>query len=504
MNTLLINLELLEPVLVMDAGGGDPNSAASLRFLPGSALRGACIRLFLKNQACDIKDEPFHSLFFSSQVRFLHAYPLGKTGLRMLPTPRSWRTWKEAKSDADPIYDIAVDPESGKPVPLKSIQKPFCQIVDSDQYELLDPDVQTNLHIARSDRQRVVGKAGSETASQIFRYQALAPGQVFQAAIQSEDTGLLEKLSTLLPMSTQFRLGKSHMAGYGLVEIVRAVTRDDWSEYIPSKIPKDSWLILTMLSDTLLRHPVSGAYTLDLDPVIMVHPSRTFTASTIVSGFNRTWNLPLPQAQAIKAGSVYVYPFDTALKLRLENLVATGLGERVNEGWGRLALDWQTAGTLKKINLESKKPKLAKTLEGSSAQIAQGMAERLMRRQLDLEVAAWLNSKTLNDAPTKTQLSRLRTVVRKAQAMNDPQYVLTLLSTMKKTGREQFHKAHLGNQKFDDWIQEICSSPGSVWNKLNLSEKEQITIGGQKPDLLALANEYALRLVDGVCYRAGK
>ena len=47
MMVLTCRITLTQPVLTGQVGGGDPNSSLSHDFLPGSALRGACIAAFL-------------------------------------------------------------------------------------------------------------------------------------------------------------------------------------------------------------------------------------------------------------------------------------------------------------------------------------------------------------------------------------------------------------------------------------------------------------------------
>ena len=62
-------LTLGSPV-VLTSAGGDPNSAETMDFIPGSAIRGAAARV-LTDTASD-----FHRLILSGEVRYLNAYVL--------------------------------------------------------------------------------------------------------------------------------------------------------------------------------------------------------------------------------------------------------------------------------------------------------------------------------------------------------------------------------------------------------------------------------------------
>ncbi len=105
MKALTFKIHLIEPVLVNQLGGGDPNSAIGFEFIPGSSFRGAIIGKYLKGKQVDANDEDFQRLFLNGAVRFLNAYPLTKTNKRALPTPFSWH---KDKDDEQNVFDFAI------------------------------------------------------------------------------------------------------------------------------------------------------------------------------------------------------------------------------------------------------------------------------------------------------------------------------------------------------------------------------------------------------------
>ncbi|WP_054864388.1 hypothetical protein [Methanosarcina barkeri] len=66
MKALTFNIHLLEPLLVNDISGGDPNSAIGFEFIPGSVIRGALIGKYLQGKtkySIDAEDTEFRELF---------------------------------------------------------------------------------------------------------------------------------------------------------------------------------------------------------------------------------------------------------------------------------------------------------------------------------------------------------------------------------------------------------------------------------------------------------
>jgi hypothetical protein len=119
----------LDTPVVLTLPGGDPNSAGSMSFIPGSAVRGAAARALT---AADAKE--FHRLILSGDVSYLNAYVLVGTR-RCLPTPVSFRREKYPPFQ---YHDLAGYEENNWPrkqlvrVPLRrpgrrsALRRPHC------------------------------------------------------------------------------------------------------------------------------------------------------------------------------------------------------------------------------------------------------------------------------------------------------------------------------------------------------------------------------------------
>ncbi|HRF99254.1 MAG TPA: hypothetical protein PLZ51_28775, partial [Aggregatilineales bacterium] len=144
----------------------------------------------------------------------------------------------------------------------------------------------------------------------VYRYDALAPQQTFEAMIYCQD-GDVDMLTSLLH-NKHAHIGGARSAGYGKVSI--EVANDDDNGWIPEvELQSKSRMIITLLSDVILRDE-KGQYSptlLAFMSAIRLDKSHIDTThcviqTTLIGGFNRKWGLPLPQTPALKRGSVII------------------------------------------------------------------------------------------------------------------------------------------------------------------------------------------------------
>ena len=534
MIVLTYTLKLLEPLLATSLQG-DPNSAVSYHFIPGSLIRGCLIGRYLAQpEAVSSKefavDKDTRRLFLNGKTRYLNAYALDKHGRRTLPTPLSWYKEKGAKltntTKRYSVYDKA-NPGFDEAKFFEEIDQPkpedakFCSLEDND-IELYFPDMQVSVH---TQRERRAGKAIEDDGA-IFRYEALAPGQLFGGVILLERDSDARQIKELL--TGELVIGGSRSAGYGRVrvkEVNQFKNQKYWSEINsePESIDAGAPFTLTLLSDLLIRD-ANGQFADTLKPsalaqAIGISPEtlariKAYKQNDLVGGFNRKWGLPLPQTLSIKAGSVFCFTgtVDIPAK-RLKSLLANGLGERRAEGFGRVAVNWIQSPYLQVNRVDeeahpSEPPPLSKT----SWVLAQRMTNRLLLRDADRKLGEAINKSKIHPSPTRSQIGGLRVVIRSAMAENSAQQVLTHLNDMKDAGRRQFEQSRLsgfGQTKLlFDWLSERLNKNNlvGIWQFIGFIPGDMAkTIGEIRADATsALSTEYTLRLIDGVLAKAAK
>ncbi len=522
MQAFEFELLLRSAVMVTRPQAGDPNSEVALPYIPGSTMRGLFVGLYTGERKADNPD--FRRLFLDGRVRFLNAYPMDEGDGRMLPTPLSWH--REKDGDDRLLSDFAGGAQGTSTATWSGIDDDFCTIFttsaseeDDDERQgtidatLLSPSMLATVHTARSDRQRV-----TDVGSTVFRYDALAPDQRLKAVVLGEQAEL-ETLVALLPSGSVVRVGRAQNAGYGEVEVCYDREQplfSEWQEFeqLAERFePKDK-VVVTLLSDAIILDQMTGATSGTLEPILGIKHKRAYMRRCLVGGFNRTWNLPLPQERAIGAGSVFVYGYDEALLNRLKEFAISGIGQRREDGFGRIGVQWHGTKNVKAAEVVLVEPYLGE-LSAESRKIAETLMQRIYRKELDARLIKTINKiKMSGNIPQNTQLNRLRSVVRKMMQQKEfddavKTQKLSVLSgylkKLRKVGRDQLQSARYRNGSFFDYLEKLAESPQRIWDDLGVTQIPSFRIGnvrGQGTDEDVIL--YSCRLIDGVARRALK
>lgn len=530
MKAITYQLKLLEPVLVTSLSG-DPNSATAFDYVPGSVLRGFFIGKYLRQHPVDLAvDNVARRWFLSGETRWLNAYLLDREK-RCLPTPHSFHQVKG--SDENEVTDFAINPQEETDVQWKKVGASFCQFMEEKVW-LVDTERQINVHTARtrrygrarSDNEKLDASKG-DVRGAVYRYDALAAGQVFEAVVLCDDADATE-IKKLL--GSEVRLGKAQNGGYGQAVIEKVSEKERWSEYpLPdflnfsdenAALPQK--LVITLLSDVLLRDEKTGQYVVVAEALIeqlqnqiggSLKLTSAFLNREVFGGFNRKWGLPLPQAHAIAAGGVFVCEAQNINLKKLHGLLEKGIGERRAEGFGRFAVNWQAKAELK-VDEAKASHTFSVTLDGDEAKLAERVAGRILRHRLDRRVVtAGLRPEVSGTLPHKGQLARLRGIIHEELMTPEPhlQRVTEFIKELQKRNvtRMQFSQASIGRVPLDEWLQKELDKTGdSVWaGVLGLDEREKsgINLGGIKvTSSEQMKNEYLLRYLDAFLARAAK
>jgi CRISPR-associated protein Csx10 len=270
-------------------------------------------------------------------------------------------------------------------------------------------------------------------------------------------------------------------------------------------------VIVTLLSDFIGRGR-SGQVDADFPAAVQAalglaappQPARGYSAMRVAGGYNRKWRLPLPQAWVVAAGSVFVFAAAAVDAAKLRQAAAMGLGERTAEGFGRIAVGWQYQPRLTAQKLEAPAP-AGSALSPASARIAERMARRLLRQELERGLAARVAAIEVKNPPPNAQLSRVRSAALRALGWDRPplQPVLELIGDLKKDAQGKYAGARVDGKTLLTWLRERAEDC-DVQAQL-LDQTPNPTVAGQAAALDdQLRVEYTARLLDGVMRKAAK
>lgn len=465
MKAIIFSLHTQQPLLATSFQG-DPNSDVSYSFIPGSMIRGAIIGHYMKQHQIsdlDLSNDEVKRLFFdSSKTQYLNAYLLSQEGKRTLPVPRC--LFKDKDLELNRVYNWSSEQDQDELKKPKFIGEQYF-IKKGDSIILYEEKRRINIHNQR-DRQKgrsTQTKVNRKTQhregeGEIFRYEAIDAGQKFQAVILCSNDTDAEIINNLLNSSLDIWMGGSQSAGYGHTKIEDLKLVNNWNEVeIPAsdRIERDNFTV-TLLSDLILRDewgqycvippshtnktPVPLTQKLEKVLNTKLKPKFSYASNNIVGGFNKKWGLPLPQVPVLSAGSVFVFDNIDITPEQIQQLETQGIGERRNEGFGRIAINWLTEEYFhlrKSQEKQSDKPVLENEI---SFNLAHKMAERLLSQKLEQVLLKEIGRLKIEGNISNSQLSRVQLVARQALSTGDCKMVLSLLDNLPTNAKKQLEE----------------------------------------------------------------
>lgn len=552
MKIITITLHTLQPLLATSFQG-DPNSDVSYSYIPGSMIRGAIIGRYIKHNGLselNLDNDEIRRLFFdANSTQFLNAYLLSNEGQRTLPIPRSW--FKEKGVELDnrldndspiTVFDLAIDKTDDLTSP-KFVGEGFW-INKGGIVNFYKENRRINIHNRRDRKQgrstqikRDAKTNQLQGEGEIFRYEAIDSGQNFQTSIICSTDADAKLLKNLFDESKDIWFGGSQTAGYGhtkITKIICDIEKDNWDEvYICADDRTDrDFFTITLLSDLILRDewgqysiippspndktptPITREIEKFLDVDVKLKPIVSYTNSTKVGGFNRKWGLPLPQVAAFTAGSVFVFKKIKITSEKIKQIEAKGIGERRNEGFGRLAINLLEKSDYY-MSLPDKKNKEKPQLKKDySYTLAVDIAEKLLNNKIEQALQKYIGRINIQGNISNSQLSRLLLVARQALSSNNCDLVLSLLNNLTTNAENQFDQAKIepSNAKYslkqqlyewlnkaDDWIW-VSNKQNLTVNVANIER----SIADEHAIQKKLAQKYTLRLIMALAKKAMK
>lgn len=324
---LKIVLQNLEPVRIADDSTSQSGQTVSLRYIPGTALRGVVVNALAK----DADFEEIKKTLFSSKVRYLNAF-LTDGERELLPSPKGFYEDKTEAKGRKEIRNVVIGgefPEGQKRAALGR----FCRIEDGCIYYY---NVDTG-----SDMKIKINLKGEEKQN-VFRNEYIAPNHVFTGYIAVEEEDLKERIRQVF--ADGVIIGNGRSAGLGKCRTVSCgyVDRLPYQEYLAAKDQPDSCYMM-LLSNTVMRGENGELCGLDcrrMEEELGVEKLgvRFCSTSTVtVRGYNSAWGVKTPSAVMYEQGSVFHLEYQGVLTAeRMRAVCDRGIGIRRGEGFGRV------------------------------------------------------------------------------------------------------------------------------------------------------------------------
>ena len=353
---LKIRLKNLDPLRIADDRTSQHGQTGTLRYIPGSALRGYVMSELAK------KEETFAAwkeTFFNGQVKFLNAY-LTVEGKELIPSLKGFYENKKV-STGEKVIENVLKKEVSSGFKRASLGS-YCYI-DGDCICYTGVELSEDINI--NNGRAVEKEHPDEDNRNIYRSQYICRRQEFTGyAVLADnvDPALAARVEELL--SGSVHVGNRRSGGYGTcaAECMELKHTMPYAGVRTQKNATEFYMVL--LSNLVMRSEIGELTGLNLEELAerlgckKLELKRCATSTAQVYGYNRIWKGTIPSANMYEAGSVFCFTADAEIpEERFRQVEAEGLGIRTAEGFGQVAFMAGFGEITKKLAIEKKAEK---------------------------------------------------------------------------------------------------------------------------------------------------
>ncbi len=309
-----------QPLIIKDENTGSSNQLDTLRFIPGSSVRGFVIGRMDKKLFSENKRE------ILTDTIFMNAYPIINPEISV-PSPKNYYATKEKPHSLSSVVDDDMDISQGM---KRASLGNFCTLYKNEKNE--SSITYTSIKLDETMNNNVGDK-------EIFRSRYICAGQEFGGYITAENRELADKIADILS-GNDIYLGGYISHGFGRCKGSAEIIDEKPYMGLRIKEPAKSMKML-LLSDMCMVDKYGEPCGIDTD-----YLEERFGKFNIIKaassvkntgGRNRTWGCGIPSCNMYEKGSVFLIEFDkTPDKNILESIQDKGLGIRRNEGFGQV------------------------------------------------------------------------------------------------------------------------------------------------------------------------
>lgn len=314
----------LEPVRIADDSTSQSGQTVTLRYIPGSAIRGVVINAL----AGDTDFETVKKTLFSEKVRYLNGY-LTDGDRELLPSPKGFYEDKKEKREKKELDNVVTDGRFREGMKRASLGR-FCRI-EGDCIYYYNVDTASDLKVRINDEKR-----------NVFRHESICAGYVFTTYIVVEDRALGDRIRQVF--AEDFVMGNGRFAGLGKCRVISCeyTLGLPFEAYLPAAALEGECYMM-LLSNTVMRGDqgelcgLNDRKLAEKMDVSDLEIDFCATSTVDVKGYNSKWKTKIPSAVMYEQGSVFHLKYKGKLtRERMLALCDRGIGIRLNEGFGRV------------------------------------------------------------------------------------------------------------------------------------------------------------------------
>ena len=437
---LKYTIENVEPIRVSDDSSSQSGQTVTLRYIPGSSIRGYVIgQVSRKGQLDGIKKS-----LLSNKVRFMNAY-LSVNGNNLIPSPKGFYEDK-SESEVKDIENVTIKGTFKDGNKRASLGR-YCRFEkDTIRYYQMntESDLKIKINLEENEKQNV------------FRNEFIAKGQHFTGFIAVDDADLEPYINESIDES--LLLGSVRSAGYGKCRIINA----EWTDEIPysdvsaqTEQPDEAYLYL--LSNTVMRNEYGELCGIDekqLEEMLGVSQLNMELCSTSIAnvkGYNRTWRTKIPSAIMYEQGSVFHLKYNGIItKDKIDEITNKGIGIRRNEGFGRILFFdksmYESIRQKKEGEAQVKSNENDTTFTDTDQKVLKQIAKNYYRNQIKSAITRYIvnHSLKLNNI-SNSQLGTIESILIKNQY--NPTQALNVLNDYLAHARDKAEKNNRHQQR---------------------------------------------------------
>ena len=458
MKSIKYRITNLAPILITNKTG-DLNMVATKDYISGNNILGALatnyINTKLKNNGNKPHDDVnFFNWFLSGQVVFTNAYKveINKDSENIsFPIPFSIQRMKKNEKEIKDL--LLIEP----PEQTKTIGG-FGYFSKEDNGQNLINKVEIKKSFSPHQEYDPVTRTTKKSI--FFNYESITPGQTFEGFIIGEEN-FLDSIVNNFKNLTEIFIGKSKNTQYGRVKFEIEKNTYEFISEVPNYRfnSNDNKISLTFLSDVIIFNEY-GFPTSDFNDLVKYFDSKIPEFKSVEKSFLRTgtienyvsvWNLRKPSETCFLAGSSFIIVLKNVDvdENELMKLQSQGIGERKNEGYGRIVF------SLQHIPEYNKKDK-SKTIEVEKPEVeipddTKKRATVILKNHLKMKIAtqALYKDNITFSKITSSQIGRLESFINSSDTKEDFQAKLDLL---RAPAKEKLNKFKFGQEKFLDHL----------------------------------------------------